>query len=591
MKPSPNSLWSDLLLLLAVVVLPLVLVLQAPGVTRSETVYFVNGLDVPVQIVAGDNRFDVPAEGRIKREIRQGLVDVDVSVKGAPLSHDTVYVTGDKDVRVYNVLGAAPLFTAAVHYTSSKNPRDSGVVPQPFAGATFQEFEDVDYTFTDPPQTLSTERKHGVITKTQLGVLPGGWKMTLRFLLARERVADAGRVAQALLRATPDAPELMEATSVAMLALEQSEGVLASTAVAREWRDAHPDDFNAHRYWARQMRRAGRNEEARAHYAKALSREPDSVLLAMMLARTEPGPQGTARLEALRRAHPESSLPRWGLAVRYTRERRWAEALVVLDAMEQDEPLYEVFLEAHVRVLAALGRREEALRRLSKRLLETENRSIDGADVLLYARLLGHSTRKGDSGDLEKLIARGMNGRDEDVLRTWLQASLGETEVRALPPDSAPNDPAVVAVRILTALAKGPEAAAPLYATATVASFSRVGTEAEILLAAEFERLGDSALAARALASSGLELSFEELRDAVHGARTVESLDTLDENEKAALHLVVARRLAASGANANADKAYALARQGARLPGPVATALARWPVPVASGSVVGVGTP
>ncbi|RYZ39063.1 MAG: hypothetical protein EOO71_21500 [Myxococcaceae bacterium] len=590
MKPSPSSIWSDVIVVLTMVLLPLVLVLMGPGVTRHETVYFVNGLDVPVQVVAGDERFDVPAEGRTQRQLRRGLVDVDVSAKGAPVAHDTVYVTGDKAVRVYNVLGAAPLFTVAVQYTNSRSAKDSEAAPQPHAGATFHEFEDVDYTFTEPPKSLSvSNNQYGVITKRQLGVLPGGWKMTLRFLMARNRLADAGQVAQAVLRATPDAPDLSDASATWVMALESTEGPLAATAMAREWREAHPEDFDAHRLWARQMRRAGRNEEARAHYTQALAREPGSVLLATMLARTEPGPQATARLEALRRDHPESPLPRWGLSLRYLRERRWAEGLVLLDAMEQDEPRYEVFLEEHLRALTALGRRDDAVKKLSQRLLGDEKASVDWSDVLLYAQVLGRGPNDNTAKDLQKLIARTTEGHSETLLRAWLEASIGESGVHVVPPGSDASNPSVIAVRVLNALSKGPEAAARVCTTATQMSFSRVGNEAALLLAGEFERLGDSALAARVLAATGLELTFEELRDTVRGARTVESLDTLDGAERAALHLVVARRLAATGADA--EKAYALARQGALLPGAVSIALARWPVPVSSGSVAGVGAP
>ncbi|RKH00801.1 hypothetical protein D7X74_38305 [Corallococcus sp. CA047B] len=592
MKPSPTSLWSDVLVILGMVGLPLVLVLMGPGVKRSESVHFVNGLDVPVQIVAGDNRFDVPAEGRIKREIRRGLVDVDVSAKGVSLVHDTLYVSGDKDVRVYNVLGAAPLFMDAVRYTSSsaKNVNAPERFPQPLGGTTFQEFDHVDYAFVEPPRSLSVdERQSGSISRSHLGVLPGGWKMTLRFLLAGNRPAEAGRVAQAVLRARPDAPELSEAASLGMMALEQTEGVLAATAIAREWRDANLEDFDAHRLWARQMRRTGRNEETRAYYARALSQAPDSMLLATMLARTEPGPEATARLETLRRAHPESPLPRWGLSLRYLRENRWAEALVLLDAMEQEETHYDIFLEEHLRALTALGRREEAVKRFSQRLFEDEKASVGWRDVLLYARLLGRGPNDAGAKDLQKLIARAVEGRSEELLRAWLEASLGESKVRALPAGLDVNNASVVAVRVLTALAKSPESAARVCATANRAGFSQVGTEAGLLLAGEFERLGDSALAAKTLEATGLELTFEELRDTVHGARTVESLAALDGAERAALHLVVARRLEARGANA--QKAYALARQEAVLPGPVTTALARWPVPVASGSVAGVGTP
>ncbi|RKG98869.1 hypothetical protein D7V97_32430 [Corallococcus sp. CA053C] len=567
----------------------LVLVVFFLFVSGYEGVLFVNGLDVPVQVSVDGEPFELASGGHVKRHLRTGLREVDVRAGEAPLVHDTVYVT-HKGQLVYNVLGAAPLFWESIHYTSSPQGDASAPPVQPLAGTPWLQLDNVDFALTDPPTSISMRKEdRGSTTRTHLGLAPGGWKTSVNWLLSTHHPAEADRLARAVLRALPETPWIHEGVIASMMALEPVEGVSATVATARALRDADPEDYGAQRMWMHQMRRAGRNEEARAYYAAALAREPGSVMRAVLLARTEPGPQATARLEALRRAHPGEHAPRWGLASRYVSERRWAEALVLLDAMEQDEdPRYPLFQDTHAQVLVALGRREEAARRLTGRLLGNKDGEVSWDDVLLYARLVGQASLGTEASLLRNLVTKAAEEERQPVLRALLAASLGEP----VPRDVAYGSNTQVvqqAVWVLTALPKGAEAVAGICANLDAPAFIRVGTEASVLLAGEFERLGDSALAARTLEASGVDLSFAELRDAVRGTRTVDSLEALDLSERAALQLVVARRLEASGANA--DKAYALVKRDALLPGPVTVALERWPRPGASRGVAGAGVP
>lgn len=588
MSTPSNSPRRRILLLGGVGAAAIALVGGGRFIVEHERVLFLNGLDVPVQVAADGAHFELPPGGSDERMLRAGLHEVDVRAGEARLAHDTLYVSPSGGLHVYNVLGAAPLYRQTITYSSSPQSDDESAPPVlPLAGKPFLLLGHVDFVLTDPPERIEMKSSdHGTTSRTRLAVLSGGWRMSIPWLIGTHHPAEAARLTQALMHALPGTPELEALAATSTMANEHLEGSFATVAAARAWRDAQPDSDEAHRLWIRQMRRTGRNEEARAYYAAALAREPGSPRLATMLARTEPGPEATARLEALWKEHPDDPRVRWGLVIRYEREQRWKEALALLEAMEKGDPRYPVFRETHARALVALGRREEATRRVAEQLLADGAERPGWDDVLLYARLFGRSTSEAEA-PLQKLIDSATQGEGE-VLRTWLAASLGESVARRAPAGSE-QTVLPMAMRVLTSIIQGPEAAARVCANVERAVFGHVGTEAGVLLAGEFERLGDAALAARTLAASDVALSYGELRDVVRGTRTADSLEALDLPERAALSLVVARRLEASGANA--DKAYALVKQEAQLPGPVSAALEHWPRPGASQKRAGATEP
>ncbi|NOK11889.1 tetratricopeptide repeat protein [Corallococcus exercitus] len=561
--------------------------------TAHEQVLFVNALDTSVTVTAGGEQFSLVANEHRVLKMPIGPMDVDVRSEAATLAHETVFVTDEGGLFVYNVLGAAPLFMTTVRYERDDAPVSSSE-PSTLvvAGTPFLRVGRIDYVLTDPPQRIEMRKEDGqYTTRLHLGQAPGGWASSYGWLMTNHQPAKAARLSEAILRALPETPGVENAAFVSRMVLAREEGLLASLAITRAERDAHPDNADAQRTWMRDMRRAGRNEEVRAYYQAELERHPDSLVMAVLLARVEPEPGGTARLEALVRSHPGELLPRRALAVRYARQQRWADALPLLDAMEQGDPDYARYQETHAEVLVALGRRAEAARRLSERLLQAgaENEPPELADVQLYAKLVGHASQDGqENAAMRQLIAWAQKDRPEGQVARWLAASLGqapEADESRTPPD----DSVATAVRVMLALAEEPEFAARAAAHVDFLTFRHVGTEAGMLLAAEFERLGDAALAARTLDVSGVELDYGELQDVLSGKLPVESLTTLDWGERAALHLVLARQLDARGGDSKA--AYARVKKELLLPGAVTIALQKWDRPKPSGAVAGDTVP
>ncbi|RKH57106.1 hypothetical protein D7W81_32120 [Corallococcus aberystwythensis] len=558
-----------------------------------EQVLFVNGLDIPVTVTAGSSRFTLDPNEHVTRHMRPGMMDVEVTGEGGTLARDTVVVTDERGLFLYNVLGAAPLYTSVIYYTtSSARNNDAGSEPQPVAGVPFQRLRSIDFVLTDPPSSMSMRKEDGqTMTRVHLGQAPGGWSTSVNWLLQTQRFAEANRLAEGLSRALPKTPGVNEIAFVTKISLARAEGLLASIAAAREWRDAHPDDLGAHRMWVHEMLRAGRGAEVRAWYADAVKQKPDSLVLASILARVEPAEEGIPRLEALVREHPGEMILQKALCMRYVRQRRWAEALPLLEAMAKGDAEYATYRDVHATVLTALGRREESARAFGKQLFEEEETEpLSLEDLLLYARLTGGSGRNGGDEVMSKLYARASKDMPYGVLQEWLSAVLGEpVDVQALR-KVPPENPSAGAARILMALAEEPEFAARSIASVDSRVMRFVGAEAGVLLAAEFERQGDSALAARTLdVTAGVALSFEELQDVVHGRQSMNALGSLEWGERAALQLVLARKLDAEGKDSKA--AYALVKKEALLPGPVTIALEHWDRPKPAHAVAGDSVP
>ncbi|GMT97085.1 hypothetical protein KH5H1_12040 [Corallococcus caeni] len=593
MSAPSTSRRQGVLLLGGIGVCALAIVAGARSLNAHEQVLFVNALDLPVTVTAGDEHFTLAANDHLSRPMPIGPLDVDIQGEKGPLAHETVFVTDEGGLFVYNVLGAAPLYRTTVTYSRSAPSTQPDSTPLALAGTTFQRVGPIHYVLTDPPERLTMRKEDGNSTvRTHLGQAPGGWTTSYGWLMSLHRTADAARLAEGLWQALPETPAARNAAVAARMVVARGEGLLASLAAARAQRDAHPDDVDAQRMWMHDMRRAGRNDEVRAYLQAAIEREPGSVAMASLLARTEPEPRGTERLEALLRNHPGDPLPRRALAVRYVRQQRWAEALPLLDAMEQGDPEYSRFQDTHAEALVALGRRDEAVRRLSERLLPLADKEdgLDLDDVLLYAKLVGHASQMGTKNEvMRRLIENVQKDRPDGSVGEWLAASLGHhvdaAKLRAVPADH----PLAVATRVLMALAEEPEFAARASANADFLGFRHIDTETGMLLAAEFERLGDPALAVRMLDSSGVELGYGELRDVLSGKLPVESITTLDWGERAALHLVLARQLDARGADSKA--VYARVKKELLLPGAVTIALQSWDRPKPSNAVAGDTVP
>ncbi len=92
---------------------------------------------------------------------------------------------------VYNVLGAAPVVEALIHYSQAERAGDRKPDMTFHGGQRLSVIDDIDYVFTEPPKTINAERSSGEIVKRVLLDAKGGAPATVSFLLREGRGAEA----------------------------------------------------------------------------------------------------------------------------------------------------------------------------------------------------------------------------------------------------------------------------------------------------------------------------------------------------------------------------------------------------------------
>jgi tetratricopeptide (TPR) repeat protein len=477
----------------------------------------------------------------------------------------------DASFLAYNALGAAPLYAATIRYSSSPSPDEQ---PQMtfFGGQRIAEQRLADDIFEEPPKSLQSQT--GFATRVVIGEAQGGYRSTLNYLFEHGQVDRAATVARAAARAAPEHPETYEG---ALRAIELAQGLDAAIAFSCEALERRPDDFDIHRSYQYLMRRADRVAELRVEYRARHEKDPESLEASVLLARTEPPAEAAQRLDQVLQAHPDAQVA--------ALTRGWiafcsgdtATAAATL-AKGSTHPHYPRFVLDHARALVALGRTPEAVALVAK-ILDGDDASLSLA--VFYSQLAelpGAGTLPAAPlAYVEKLAAKPTPGGswNPKVLVPMAWSLLGEAR-GDLPEDKSVDPMVTTIVRIQIAAGTDPEEAWKLCSSAPPGVLGGLSPTIAVLLAAEFARAGDSALAERMLGAH-TEIGFPAaalLEHARTGADHPE-LWRLDPEMHAALALVRARALEASGKSG--APLYATAEREDALHGVVTRARTHWP--------------
>jgi tetratricopeptide (TPR) repeat protein len=542
-----------------------------------QTVHFVNALDIPVSVtVDGARLLPIPSGGRTSKGLVSGLHRVEVrTVDGKPLEQGELYVQSNLDrAVVWNVLGAAPLYMQSYVYTRRARSSSRPLVTT-YAGTRLVDQEHVDYLFATPPRSIST-KGGGSVTKVQLAEAPGGWRTSLTVLENEERYALLAKLGEALLQVDPTREEPFEA---ALKGWYHQEGPEAALAFLRRTMKAHPDLLPAHEKYQQFLQALGERERVRGFYAGLLEKAPasDSVVVQFLLAGVEPPAEALARLEKLVEQEPtRGRLRRERARLRFL-TGRYEDAVADYEALlEPKKPVEPDVASAYLRSLVALGRAPAALT-LAAGFGEAEAKP-DWRIVILYGRLSGFVPEAEWPKDLPFFVERANAGRSDRLIPVWIAARLGqevsEADLRALPDDEMRQ-----ALAIQKAAWKSAEQAWRESHNASVSTLEMLDTSTTLLLAAEFERVGATALAGKLFGTLALHtpLSREELRTAVFAPEGEAVLAHLDPEWRAAVLLARARRMDAQGLDSR--DTYAAVARSDILQGVVTSAMRQWTRP------------
>jgi hypothetical protein len=538
--------------------------------SRFHDVHVVNGTGVQVHVTIGGKRADLGPEERQVLTVNVGRQPVEV--KGPRWS---VIETAEVDVKtgssvvVFNVLGAAPVMHSEVRYgpQGSKPPDLARRRPQVACGQSTIAYPRVDYAFVDPPQTISLPKHSAGVSRSHLGVPPGGLHTCISYLAGEDQLSAAGALARRVAEATEYAVPLTN--NIAAHLIERQAGLAEALGFVELARAAHPEELEMQRLFQHMGVAAGKRDQLIDLYRKLHHEQPDDPDRGYLLARLLPPASARPLLADLVRRFPDHRWIRRALAYTEFQLGNFGAALESWQALRRLAPAaWSEALPEVVRTQVAAGRGMEALREIEASFAPDHPDALSKA--ALHARV-AHAVGR-DEGALFGKLDPG--APVEQVL--WHRALAG------LPVDAALSDklPANVAgaIGIVRAARSDPAQAAALAVRAPPAALRTLDEETWVLVFAEAVRRDDRA-AMRALAPPNTirdELAHA-VRDFVQSGRPAAALEEGPFEWRAAVKLVRSR-VRGLGATER-SKLLAAARKDDLLHGRITAAIDGWAAP------------
>jgi Tetratricopeptide repeat len=452
------------------------------GIVESRghsDVYFVNALDIPVQIHAGKEDVKVPAGDRVMKRLAEGELEVRVQGEGGRvLDQGRVKIPGGYDVVAYNVLGAAPLYKENVTYYANTPPKDdNGEEPILRVGETLVTEKDIDFVFREQPKTIEMPKGSLTTVKTHFDVAPGGWKLSVAYLLTKEHPKEALALVEKVVTARPDS---MEALGMALALVQRIEGPDALLPFSQKLAAAAPDAVEIQRLYQNEMMLNGRRDELRKQYQERAQKQPGSATAAYLAARIEMTDEAIKQFRALLQKFPKDVLITRGLAGSYLQMRQFAAAVETYAALDKLHPMPEDELQSWAEALIGAGKAGEAAKLVAARARK------GGVNAKLYA-LVARVAGKEAPQPPETFI--GDKGAD----RWWYNARFGTMTEK--PEEGEPRD----GLAALAAARHGGKAFLDALDAAEGDATGVVGRSLALLGAAEALRLHDKERASELL--------------------------------------------------------------------------------------------
>lgn len=575
MKPAVNTNVVKLLLGMAVAGVVLVVAI-ALRFALFQTVWFVNGLPVSVQVQLDDSNHGFTLQSQ-QREARAMLVGVHairvLSPEGKLLSDETVAIPSRHDVVAYNVLGAAPLATVPTVYTSGSHTGTHRQETRIHAGRRLIAQDGVQYVFTPPPSSISVDSRSSAseYVRWQFDLIGDNWQDSVRMASEDNRLDDTVAICLGLLDAHPGDPGAVDCL---LAFLPRTRGLQAAQVLLRQLVEQSPGDVELQRDYQFIGRRLDRWDAMRTEYRTWLATHPDDHVIRSMLARLEPRAQAESMFREVLAKDPSNKVARRGLAMCLRGLGRFAESAREFSAMQDTDPDYPHYVEDHIRALLANGQAAEAIRVVQQVVEKTDKPNWRFS--LLHAQLVRWAGKDAAEVAPNKYIDKITGASPDPTMKLFLQAMQGEE----IPPAKLQPLPRQLQdmIRLHVTAAHNPAHAWDLIQGMSPDVLSHLDDTMGLLLAAEFERVGDSSTAHALFAHSAhISLPTYAVRDyVVHGKEHPEFW-RLEEDERTALAFVRLRSM--DPRSEQARKLAQVISTRVVLNGLLAVAMRSWPAP------------
>jgi hypothetical protein len=325
-----------------------------------NTLHVVNGLDRPVTAdLGGGLRSVVPAGSEIAIRTAVGNRTLVITDGEQVLESSPVEIPRDRDVIVWNVLGAAPLYLEKVVY-SATGDSTNGASPTPdvLCGDSFVVRRGVDYPFDDPPKSISTSQHGGTIERTHLGVARGGLETCVKYLTSHGEAARAAHLALTVARAsrTPAAKIAPEVNGFTLMVPRAEAEAFVKDLLARD------DSVYAHRIYQDWLLGTDQRARATAEYEARAAARPSDADAEYLLLRLRPDTGDFAAIDAAVARYPQHAFLRHMQVYAHRVARDFAGVVSAAEALHGvDAKLWSQDMEEHAEGLVAVGRGQEAL--------------------------------------------------------------------------------------------------------------------------------------------------------------------------------------------------------------------------------------
>jgi tetratricopeptide (TPR) repeat protein len=418
-----------------------VLVLTGAAHSYHESNYqdltLLNGFEVPLTVAFGNQVVNVPAQGRATITLEAGVVHGTAKAIKAGVV-DTLETTLESSGRysIWNIAGAAPLVRNTVVYTrenlsrhdNANNASGSTV----YCGKRFIELSNIQYAFTEPPQTMQMNKHANQTSVEHITVISqpktAGVFSCINYAFAHNQEKQMAAAMEALLPLKDWDSRYTDVAVQVARSISGAEAIRLSRRIVKE----NPGNIIMERNLQDIRDDAGEHDMMLREYAARARQKPEASNEQYLYVSLFSGMDGLQKMAELAQKFPDNPNILRSLVWRKAAHGDVVGAyrdLTRLRQISQQDANY--LFEVEIRLLLAQQRSKEALKLLETALIDnkTEHYSERALEFSLIARQLNLDTQK----YLHSLPDKEQNDQVLDYVRVRAGLPLNKAENKDVP--------------------------------------------------------------------------------------------------------------------------------------------------------------
>jgi len=361
--------------------------------SRTQDLMVLNGLATPLDIVIGEQKQTIPAEGRATFNVAVGNVTGRASAtKVGTIEEFQQPITSHAGYSVWNIAGAAPLILETINYYKSAPPNPQPNPQTVFCGQHFIEIGSVDFDFVEPAQTVSMDKYTSQISKTHLDMFHDNkhksTELCMNYLTSKNQSPQLASLLAAMAQLSGWDRNLTANAVYYANTMSVSNGVK----LARQAATANPQNINLQRLYQATRDNAGEFAAMLAEYKSKAEQQPDSPTAQYLYAVLLEGSEGLETMERLAVKFDQDPRILRSLTWRRCNAGDFAGTIESYARLKQISPqdAYDV-LDTDVEALVARNRSAEALSELADAFHHNarQNPALDAGDYAMIAQQSG----------------------------------------------------------------------------------------------------------------------------------------------------------------------------------------------------------